>query len=260
MIEINGENIEVIDVHVHLGVGGILRVFTGKDEYLGSDVIARMDRMGVDRCVAFPSAAPQTDYSKANELIAEQVKKYTTRVIGFGRVNPNFGVTHCVEQINKFAEMGLKGLKLHAVFDFHIPNGEYMHPIYRAVKEHNLTILCHAGLSSFCSPAIVAAVAMDFPDIPVIMPHFGYEHWIDCIALAKRVDNLFLDTAGCFAELDLMKRAVADIGVEKIIFGSDDPYEPAERELEKIVKYSGLTIDQLKLVLSGNIKRILQIA
>jgi len=260
MIEVRGEKLEVIDVHVHLGITHILQWHSGKDRYLGDDVIKNMDRLGIDKCIAFPAAAPHTDYSAANDIIVEQVKKYPDRIIGFGRVNPNFGIENCVKEIDRFVELGLRGLKLISIFDFHIPNRKYMHPIFETVRKHKIPILYHAGGAWSCTPMLIADMAMDFPEIPVIMPHFGYDHFMDAIALAKRVENLYLDTAGCFATYNAVNTAVRTAGVGKILFGTDDPYEPVERELEKLVKYSGLTTDELRAVLSGNIKRILKIS
>ncbi|MEI9475991.1 MAG: amidohydrolase family protein [Deltaproteobacteria bacterium] len=259
MIDLKGNKLEVIDAHVHMGISRILKLMTGKDKHLGEDVIEHMDALGIDKCVAFSVAHPDTDYSAANDVILEQVKKYPNRIIGFGRVNPNFGAENCVKEIDRFVKLGLRGLKLHPGFEFHIPNDKAIYPIFETVRKHKIPILYHAGTSHFCNPATVADMATDFPEISVIIPHFAYTLRLDAIALAKRVKNLFLDTAGCFAGEDTIKMAVKTVGLEKIIFGSDDPFEPVERELEKLVKYSGLTTDELKAVFSENLKRLLKI-
>ena len=56
--------------------------------------------------------------------------------------------------------------------------------------------------------------------------------------------------------------AVLKVGYEKVLYGSDHPYNPFQMEIDKLVKYAvqytGWTAKELKMILGGNLKRLLE--
>ncbi len=53
-----------------------------------------------------------------------------------------------------------------------------------------------------------------------------------------------------------MRLVVREVGLERVMFGSDHPMNPFAYELGKIVKYAELTTDELHAVLGRNIARL----
>ena len=259
-IVVDGERIEVIDAHTHMGISPALRIYgCSTDRYLAEEGVKTMDAAAVDQCIAFPCALPQTDYLEANKIIAEQMKRYPKRIIGFLRLNPNYGPQRCVEVLDYSVEkLGLRGLKLNPFFEFHIPNDEdRMFPIMERLRKHRVPLLYHCGEVWTASPALIADLASNFPDVNVIIAHIGiFDYGEDAIALARRTDNIFLESSTCVPVF--VRKAVKKLGAERIVFGSDSPYTPMGWELDKIAKYSALSIDQLRLILAENLKRLLQ--
>lgn len=259
-IVINKEEIEVIDAHGHIGIQPDLRQsgFPPVERYLGNECIRDMNEVGVDKAIIFPMTNPSGDYSKDNNMVAKEVKKYPDRLLGFCRVSPRSGPETCIEEIRRSVKgLGLKGLKLNPSFDWHYPNSESVHQIMEEVRKLKIPIIYHSGITLNASPALIGALAMDFPDVKIIMAHIGIFEWAeDAIAIAERVSNLYLDTSNV-ASVAFIRKAVRRLGVSKVLFGTDRPFSPTEFELSKIVKYLELTTDEMRSILSKNVKRIL---
>lgn len=77
----------------------------------------------------------------------------------------------------------------------------------------------------------------------------------------KNSENLFLETSVCTWMDHFFAPAVKIAGPSKVIYGSDHLYSPFELEIDKVVKYATSytrwTKDDLKMILSGIIRKIL---
>jgi predicted TIM-barrel fold metal-dependent hydrolase len=143
-LRINDTELHAIDAHSHLGRRKT-PLGHGVASFLGEDLVRNLDEAGLDRAVAFPLGAPYTDYSEANQVMAEEMAKYPKRIIGFCRINPNFGpqatatsLEHCLGKLK------LKGIKLHPEIEFFDPND--------AARRYRVPIIFHTGMSSKASP------------------------------------------------------------------------------------------------------------
>ena len=75
--------------------------------------------------------------------------------------------------------------------------------------------------------------------------------------MAKRNDNIYLETSGMPMHTKI-KEAAEEIGVERILYGSDMPFGHPAFEIEK-VKVSGLKGEDLKKILRENAMKIFSI-
>ena len=73
----------------------------------------------------------------------------------------------------------------------------------------------------------------------------------------KKEDNLYTETS-IFGTTFAVRRVAENIGIEKIMFGSDSPYSDQELELLKIKK-SGLGKKEISRILSGNSRRLFKL-
>lgn len=270
VVEVKGEKLEVFDVHTHMGGGKYFRDMMGIPSYLGKEfiegideagvVIKGMDESGVDRVVAFPTAHPLSDYSEANKIIVEEAKKYPKRIIGFARLNPNFGPDKTKEIIDTYVgKLGMRGIKLHPYLDaFDMVSRSLVCPIFEGAKKYKVPVLIHTG-EFYPTPTLAADIASEYPEVPTILAHMGERNWWqDAIIVAKRQDNLFLDTA-VIGWMQPIIMAIKTLGASRILFGSDYPYQPYEKEIANITKHSRAKIDEMRLILAENIKSILKI-
>jgi predicted TIM-barrel fold metal-dependent hydrolase len=91
MITLDGEKIEVIDAHSHMGSRNKLAVhqIPRIRKFTAEEMMASMDEAGVDKVVTFAIGAGEpVDYRDTNSYIASSMKKYPDRIIGFMRLNP----------------------------------------------------------------------------------------------------------------------------------------------------------------------------
>jgi predicted TIM-barrel fold metal-dependent hydrolase len=147
-LQIKESEYYAIDAHSHLGRRKT-PLGHGVASFLGDDLIRDLDEAGLDCAVAFPLGASYTDYSEANQIMAEEMAKHSKHIIAFCRINPNFGpeataksLGHCLGMLK------LKGIKLHPEVEFFDPNeAELMEPVYEAVRRYGVPIIFHTGMS-----------------------------------------------------------------------------------------------------------------
>lgn len=223
-----------------------------------------MEAAGVDRAVVFPLGMPGGVYREANDLIAEEVAQSQGRLVGYCRVNPNFGPEATAAELARcFGELGLRGVKLHPEIEFFDPNDrQLMEPVYEAARAHRVPIIFHTGMSSKAAPAVIAELARDYPDVPVILGHMGVSEYAkQAISAAYSCDNIFLETS-VVGWLPLLTEAFRKVGPSKILYGSDHPYNPFPMEISKltdtVATALGLDTPTLQAVLSGNLHQLLQ--
>jgi predicted TIM-barrel fold metal-dependent hydrolase len=234
-LRINGSEFYAIDSHSHLGRRKT-PLGHGVASFLGDDLVRNLDEAGLDCAVAFPLGASYTDYSEANQIMAEEMAKYPKRIISFCRINPNFGPEATAKSLDHcLGTLKLKGIKLHPEIEFFDPNeAELMEPIYDAARRYHVPIIFHMGVSEYVKLAV---------------------------AVARQNENIFLETS-VVGWMPLLLEAFRGVGTSKILFGSDHPYNPLAMEVEKIAKHvtkaAKLKEDDLKKVFADNFLSILK--
>lgn len=265
MITFDGEPIEVIDAHSHMGerrklaVHQIPRIM----KFMAEDMIRSMDSAGVDRVVTFAIGVGEpSDYRETNRYIASAMQKHPNRIIGFMRLNPALGVKDTLEVFEESIKLGLKGIKIHPLIEKVPANDrEKVYPLMEAAQHHGLVVLFHCGLGDYASPARIAEVARDFPKLPVIMGHSGVVEGIrEAVEAAKKYENLYMDSSAV-GWLPFFCESIAWAGADRVMYGSDHPFNPMDWEIQKIAKHAQghlqLKVEDLRKIMAGNIKRLL---
>jgi predicted TIM-barrel fold metal-dependent hydrolase len=85
---------------------------------------------------------------------------------------------------------------------------------------------------------------------------YAFGDWHRAVAVAKMHPNLLLDTASSQIDNGMIEYAVAEIGAEKILFGSDMPLLDPHTQLAKVRGAEISREDQAK-ILGGNLVRLL---
>ncbi len=173
----------------------------------------------------------------------EEVKLFTDRhpdrFTGFGSVDPKKKLEYIGEKLEKIKRYGFKGIKLLPTLQFFNPGDSKLEPIYEFAEKNSLTILMHMGcnfgpwnlpsLAADARPMYLKKVAEEYPDLKLICAHLGGHapflpgRWLDeAIELASNSDNIYLDISAIYVE-ELIQKAIAEIGADKLLFGSDYP-------------------------------------
>jgi len=107
----------------------------------------------------------------------------------------------------------------------------------------------------FAAPYQVAVLARAFPTTNFVLAHMGLMwHTDQAIAVAGEIPNIFLSTAGATGMA--IHKAVANSGPEKVLWGTDTPFNEFEVERLK-VELALADSDGLELVLGGNAARLI---
>jgi len=257
-VKIDDSDICVFDAHTHLGIKKTFEIMVGTDRLLGDEMVTLMDKHGVDKVISFPCLMPLTDFSKENNLVKEAMEKHPDRIVGFVRVNPYLKEI-AIKQIEFYVkEAGMKGIKLHPSAEYYSANDPVVYPILEKAVELKVPVLFHSGELFMARPAMIADLAYTFPDATIIMGHMGiFEDALEAIAVAKRADNIILETSYC--PLKMVMLAKAELGPKRIVYGSDTPYSIFGWEIDKILKYSNFKEDEKRLILGENLANLLHI-
>ncbi|HEY3317920.1 MAG TPA: amidohydrolase family protein [Coriobacteriia bacterium] len=235
----------VVDIHTHAFADALAsRAVAQLAEQSGlkawhDGTVAGLDgerrRAAVDLCVVLPVATKPTQVRTINDWAAET---QTRHVRCFGAMHPAFEDPSA--EIGRIRELGLCGIKLHTESQFFHPDEQRMAPIYEACIENGLAILFHAGEDEFFETLYGdchAFVRMldRWPRLTAILAHMGgYRQWktVSCELLGR---DCYLDTSYALGHmpddefLDMVERH----GAERVLFGSDSPWDDMKAQVER---------------------------
>lgn len=279
----------IVDIHTHTFPDKIAgptieklqsmchtKAFTGGTT---SDLASSMARAGVDWSVVLPVATNARQVVHVNDASARLNEKWHDRgILSFGCMHPDYEGWKA--ELDRIAELGLKGIKLHPIYqgvDFDDPR--YLRILDRC-GELGLIVLTHAGLDiGFpgrvnCSPDMILRAIRQVGPVSLILAHMGaWRNW-------DQVEELLWDTQACLdtsftqglmvpsgdgyygpADLKLMepeqfRRMVDKFGAHRILFGTDSPWGGQTESLE-VFQTLPLTHEERAAILGGNAQKLL---
>jgi uncharacterized protein len=211
-----------LDTHISPGAG----------EFAVENLIKDMDAVGIDKALAWLSPH-HYDEAKGveigNRYVADAVRKYPEKVIGFGWADPTFGLecakdaaTLCVD------ELGLHGVKMNgAQNNYYIDDPEVGVPLAEHIAKLGKMIAFHIGPDAYerTHPYRAAHIARLFPETTILMVHMGMtdvEMVKSVIDVAKQCPNMLL--VGSATDDKLVLAAIKELGSKRVSFGTDRPF------------------------------------
>ena len=278
--KIRGESMEIIDFHTHYVKKELLNpTWLSFLESINPEFFAKMDdfsknpdpfitylkTQGVRYAVVLPECAPATSgFVPTEEVI--QYCRGQEMLIPFTSMNPNVHSDLALKLQFYVENCGIKGLKLHPSYQFFYPNESRLYPLYATAQELGIPIIFHIGSSIFkgtrlkyCDPIYLDDVAVDFPDLKIIMAHSGRGFWYDeCFSLSRLHQNVYMDITGLPPQNLLSYFPDLEKNSEKVLFGSDWPTMPTgiAKNIEAI-KSLPLSERAIEAILCKNARKIL---
>jgi predicted TIM-barrel fold metal-dependent hydrolase len=184
-----------------------------------------------------------------NDEIVELVARADGRFIGFASVDPWKGRA-AVREIERCAELGLRGLKVQPITQAFALNDPRFYPIWDACQSLGLPILVHTGTTGIGAGApggrglklhygrpvpAVDDVAADFPRLTIIAAHFAWPWHLELLAVARHKGNVYVDLSG-WAPRYFPSEVVQycnSVIPEKFVFGSDFPLLSPDRWMKE---------------------------
>jgi uncharacterized protein len=250
----------VTDVHVHIQPWRQLKpavmdaMRKGKEDHwdflmsLMDDpkvLLDVMDQSGIWRVgiVNYPSPDLMGFDDSTNTFAARYAEAAPERIMPYGGVHARF-VGDAEAAVDELLELGIRCLKIHPSHQL-LPANAYTQGqrqqgrIYKRCEERGLPVMVHTGTSIFPgarnkygNPMELDDVAIDFPDLPLIMAHGGRPLWMDeAFFILRRHRNIRLDVSG-IPPLKLTEYfpRLAEIG-DRVLWGTDWP-SPGVRDLK----------------------------
>ena len=152
----------------------------------------------------------------------------------------------------------MRGMKLHPTTIILPPNAPAVIDFVRLAGELGVPVLIHSGDDPNALPLQIGECAAACPDTNIIMGHMGGVFFAeDALRVADRRPNVYLDPSGN-PRPDVVRKAVAAVGAERVVFGTDMPAMHPRVELKKI-QLAGLDRAQEELVCWRNIARLMDL-
>jgi predicted TIM-barrel fold metal-dependent hydrolase len=270
----------IIDFHIHIGLyhdyhPWVIDWMKGEmedpeafiKEVMEPEAFTRYLREnGVDYGVALAELSPITTGMLRNETVIEFCKKVDC-LIPFCCINP-FLVADIAGELERcVTELGFRGLKIYPTYHHFYVNSSRMYPLYAKAQELGIPIMIHTGSSvfrgsrlKFGDPLYVDDVAVDFPDLTLLMVHSGRGFWYDrAYFLARLHPNLYMEIAGLPPQRLLDYFPELERVADKVIFGSDWPGMPHIGRNIELIRGLPLKEETKDKILGGNAARILGI-
>ena len=256
----------IVDVHTH---------FFRPDTDFGPRLLADLVRCGIDPAtwgdlrerhrvttqaadvaIVFGIQGVATGWNVPNDVVAAHVQSSPERLVFFASIDP--GRPDFRDELRR-CHQGLRcqGLKLAPIYQGVHPLDPRYREIYGYCEKHGLPIVIHMATTfsggvplEYARPAHMDQVAIEFPDLKLVLAHLGHPWEGETIAVIRRNANVFADVSALYYRpwqfYHSMRLLVEYRADAKVLFGSDFPFTTTEdslnglRALNSIVGRSSL--------------------
>ena len=227
-------------------------------------LIEQLDRAGVDMAVVLPIATKPEQTETINRVAAETYTQSNGRLISFGSVHP--ADSAAPDLVDRAAEMGIKGLKLHPEFQGVDIDSACSIAVLRRAAKNKMPVVIHAGNDIGLPPPVHSTPDMILraldavPELTLVAAHLGGWKMWDEVAEKLCGTPLYFDTAFIseYITPSLARDIIRAHGADRVLFGSDSPWE-APSETLAFLQGIGLDESELTLIKGENAKKILKI-
>jgi len=215
-----------------------------------------MDRDGIWRVglINYPSPDVMGFTDETNDFAARYAGAAPERLIPFGGVHPRFSQDP-EGDVERLLGLGIRCLKLHPCHQVFPANAytEGLEPlgrIYRRCEERGLPVMVHTGTSIFPGarskygrPMELDDVAIDFPDLTILMAHGGRPLWMEeAFFVLRRHPNVYLELSGIPPRklLEYFPR-LEEVG-NRVLWGTDWPSPGIKGMGDNLAQFMALSL------------------
>ncbi len=267
-----------IDIHVHPYTEEVLAVtpewfwgharktfnFDGQPITV-DDMVRSMDEAGVELAALLAFDCETTHGWKVpNEMVADLVARRPDRFVGFASVDPNKHQLAVEELEHAVRDLGMRGLKLHPPTQHFYPNDRAHYPLWAKAEELGIPVLVHTGHNQsggrmqYGDPTHLDEVALDFPNLRLILAHFGFPWVNQAISVTWIRRNCYLELSGWSPKYipETVWKYAKGIFPDRVLFGTDAPVMTAQRWLRDFEEID-LPAEVKRKILYTNSRRLL---
>ena len=277
------ENLLAIDMHTHAEVSSRVphdpswkafeeaseQYFKDERPHMTISEVAAYYRERKMACVIFPVDMESTTGIERvpNEEVAEVAAANADVLIPFASIDPAKGKMGVREARRLISQFDVKGFKFHPTVQEFYPNDPKVYPLYEAIAEAGLPAVFHTGHSGigagmrggggirlkYSNPIYLDDVAVDFPDMPIIMAHPSFPWQDEALSVCLHKPQVYIDLSGWSPKYfpPQLVQYANTLLKHKVLFGSDFPLITPDRWL---ADFEQITIkpEVRKLILKEN--------
>lgn len=287
---IDVDGLTAIDVHVHAGTS----IASGASEPSGptrDDTLARAtQRSGVGGQTPDQTAAYYRERKIAcaiwgvdnggtrgarpgavgNDELLEAAERNSDVFIPFVMVDP-WRDDAGVAEARRLLDAGARGFKFHPPSQGFYANDQRMYPLYEVIAAAKVPALFHTGQTAvgqgagagggirlkYGNPIYLDDVAVDFPEMPIIMAHPSFPWQDEALAIALHKAQVYIDLSGWSPKYfpPQLVQYANTLLKNKVLFGSDHPMITTDRWLSDFAN-AGFREEVQPLILKDNAAKL----
>lgn len=208
----------------------------------------------------------------SNEEVAEEAAQHPDALIPFASIDPLRGRMGAREVRRLVKDFGIQGFKFHPSAQGFYPHDRAAYTVYEAIAEAGLPAIFHSGQTGvgaglrggggirlkYSDPMFLDDVAVDFPEMPIVIAHPSFPWQDNALAVATHKPNVYIDLSGWSPRYfpPQLVKYTNTLLKHKMLFGSDYPVITPDRWLQD---FEALDIrpEVRPLVLKDNAMRLL---
>lgn len=210
----------------------------------------------------------------ANEEITDAARDNPDILTAFASIDPHKGMLGAREARALIEDGVVRGFKFHPTCQGFFPNDRLAYKLYEVIAEHKLPAIFHTGHSGigtgmrgggglrlkYSQPIHLDDVAVDFPDMTIILAHPSWPWTDEALSIALHKPNVYIDLSGWSPKYfppQIVQYANTQLRT-KMLFGSDFPLIKPDRWIQDF-KAAGFKPEVHDLILKQNAARVLNL-
>ncbi len=232
----------------------------------------------IDYAVGLAEVSPITTGTADNDYVGKfcmQANANSSNANGpkglllpFASINPFIENDLALELERLVNQYAFKGIKLYPPYQHHAPNDARMYPLYAKAQELGIPLLTHTGSSVFkgarikyADPLLLDDVAIDFPELSILMAHSGRPFWYqEAFWMARRHPNVYLELSGLPGRKLMEYFPRLEEIHQKVVYGSDWPGNPDLKRNVEAIRDLPISDGAKQAILYDNAAKILGLA
>jgi predicted TIM-barrel fold metal-dependent hydrolase len=196
-----------------------------------------------------------------NSHAAQIVARFPDRAYSLCYLNPAHPPAFVRDELRRCVEeFGMPGIKQWIAVNARDPR---MASVMEGARAYNLPVFFHAWYKATgyvyneSNPSDIRHLALRYPDVTIVMLHLN-GHGVRGVQDIADLPNVWVDTSGSQPDAGFVEYAVAHLGAERILFGSDMPIRDYGAQMAKITG-AAITDDDKARILGHNVQRLLHL-
>jgi uncharacterized protein len=206
-----------------------------------------------------------------NDEMIEAASQHNDIMIPFVMVDPWRGKAGA-RDAERLIQAGARGFKFHPLTQGFYANERRFYELYEVIAAAKVPALFHTGQTAvgqgapggggvhlkYGNPMFLDDVAVDFPDMPIIMAHPSFPWQDEAISVALHKQQVFIDLSGWSPKYfpPQLVQYANTLLKNKVLFGSDHPMITTDRWLSD-VEQAGFREEVMPLILKENAAKLL---